>query len=105
MIGMSGCPKFSRRTDPLPELVLIYLEQSVLSGEYFTISISQILSVTFAKSNQDSGLILNRMPDLVGNFALNNVITLSLGKIHWFLTSLFGKMANSSIMACLKVHK
>ena len=34
---------------------------AVLSGQHFTISISQISSLTFAKSNQNSGLNLNRM--------------------------------------------
>ena len=48
-----------------------------------------------AKSNQNSGLNLNRM--LWPSWKLcfkNNVITFSLGKIYWFLTSLFGKMAS-----------
>ena len=52
-----------------------------------------------AKSNQNSGLNLNRM--LWPSWKLcfkNNVITFSLGKIYWFLTSLFCKMASTPMM-------
>ena len=52
-----------------------------------------------AKSNQNPGLNLNRM--LWPSWKLcfkNNVITFSLGKIYWFLTSLFGKMASTPMM-------
>ena len=61
-------------------------------------------SLTFAKSNQNSGLNLNRM--LWPSWKLcfkNNVITFSLGKIYWFLTGLFGKMASTPMMPSM--HK
>ena len=57
-----------------------------------------------AKSNQNSGLNLNRM--LWPSWKLcfkNNVITFLLGKIYWFLTSLFGKMASTPMMPSM--HK
>ena len=83
--------------------VLTYFEQSlsVLSGQHFQQQHFNFPNFKshLAKSNQNSGLNLNRM--LWPSWKLcfkNNVITFSLGKIYWFLTGLFGKMASTPMM-------